>query len=229
MRIATDNIPLIKSELKKAGIINETLIAAILAVIGKETNFKPVTENLKYSAKRIREVWPYIDEQTAVKLENNPVALGNYVYGGKYGNVNSNDGYIYRGRGFNQITFRDTYRKYMGLIGIDLLSNPDLLNNPEIAAKVNALFFKNVFNQNRLTIQKKYGLDITKPIPPGTDPYKLLRIAVNANSGFGKSENVVETEYKKALFYFDKLREKSNFIPGLIVAGLLIGLYYSLK
>lgn len=229
MRIATDNIPTIKNELRKVGIINETLINAILAVIGKESNFKPQTENLKYTAARIRQVWPYIDEQTANKLANNPVALGNYVYGGKYGNIDPNDGFKFRGRGYNQITFRDQYRKFMGLLGIDFINNPDLMNDPETAAKVNALFFKNALNANKSLIMKKYGIDITKPIPPGTNAQTILRLAVNANAGFGKSDTIVDNEFQKALFYFDKLREKPNFIPGIVIAGLLIGLYFTLK
>ena len=42
------NISLIREALKKRGIVNETLINGIIAVVGKESNFKPQSENLNY-------------------------------------------------------------------------------------------------------------------------------------------------------------------------------------
>ena len=41
MRANIENIPIIKADLIKAGIVNESLINGILAVIGKESNYKP--------------------------------------------------------------------------------------------------------------------------------------------------------------------------------------------
>lgn len=220
MRAATENIPIIKDALLKAGIVNKTLIDSITAVIGKESNFRPQSENLNYSAKRIREVWPYITPDQANKLQKNPVALGNFVYSNKYGN-GPTQGFLYRGRGFNQITFSNSYKKIGDQIGVDLLKNPDLLNNPTIAAKATAAFFKNVLAANKAKIKTIYGVDITN-IQPGTDPLKILRIAVNANAGFNKPSNIVETEYKKALQYFDYAQGKKNYFIPAIIAGLLL-------
>ena len=222
MRAALENIPLIKDSLNKYGIVNKTLQNAILAVIGKESNFRPQTENLNYSAKRITEVWKYIPLNVAKTLENNPAKLAAYVYGGKYGNTTPQDAINYIGRGFNQITFKNAYKKYGDLLKIDLINNPNLLNNPKIAADAAALYFKNTFAANAKLIKNKYGIDINL-IPPGTDSQKLLKIATNANAGFGKAESIVNNEMQKAQQYFDYLNgKKTSFIPNL-GALLLLG------
>jgi predicted chitinase len=222
LRAALENIPVIKDSLNKYGIVNKTLQNAILAVIGKESNFKPQTENLNYSAKRITEVWKYIPLNVAKTLENNPAKLAAYVYGGKYGNLTPADAFNYIGRGFNQITFKNAYKKYGDLLKVDLINNPNLLNNTKIAADAAALYFKNTFAANAKLIKNKYGIDINL-IPPGTDSQTLLKIATNANAGFGKAESIVNTEMQKAQQYFDYLNgKKTSFIPN-IGALLLLG------
>ena len=40
-------------------------------------------------------------------------------------NTAKNDGYLYSGKGFNQLTFKGNYKKIGDLIGIDLISNPN--------------------------------------------------------------------------------------------------------
>lgn len=54
--------------------------------------------------------------------------------GHPYGNpVN---GHVYYGRGYVQLTWDYNYRKMGTLIGVDLLSNPDLALRPDIASKI---------------------------------------------------------------------------------------------
>ncbi len=230
MKGYVENIPTIKNELINAGFFNKTLINSILAVIGKESNFKPQSENLNYSAKRITEVFKSVPLSIAETLKNNPVKLANYVYGGKYGNTDQGDGYRYRGRGFNQITFKNIYKSIGNKLKIDLVSNPDLLNNVKIASQSAAIYFKDSFNQNRKKIISKYGIDILN-IQPGAEPLKILKIVVNANAGFGASESLVNSEYQKALQYFDYTTAKKNyFIPlGLSLIGLSFLYYYYSK
>ena len=218
-----ENIPAIKTELNKVGnFYNKTLVDAILAVIGKESNFKPQSENLNYSAKRITEVFKSVPANVADTLKNNPIKLGNYVYSNKYGNYSPGDGYLYRGRGFNQITFRDQYKKIGNQLNIDLLNNPDLLNNVKIAAGAAAIYFKNSFLSNRKKIIDKYGIDILN-IQPGADPLTILKIAINANAGFGAPQSLVDSEYNKALQYFEYTSgSKPYFIPAALIGiGLL--------
>jgi len=226
------NISLIRDALKKRGIVNETLINGILAVVGKESNFKPQSENLKYSAKRIREVWPYIKENEAAKLANDPQALGNKVYGNKYGNTAPGDGYKYRGRGFNQVTFKGQYFSLGNKLNVDLLNNPDLLNDPKIAAAALAEYYAGAFKSGAKFIKDFYKIDINSLLP-GTDPRTLLMIATNANSGWKKARNIVEKEYNKALVYFDQfqklkgetitqVKKAAPAVIPLILLGLLL-------
>ena len=122
-----NNADIIINTLKSYGINNDFTISAILGVVMKETQLTPKSENLSYSAKRITEVWPRIPFEKAKQLEKNPVALGNFVYGGRFGN-GMNEGYLFRGRGFNQLTFKDNYKTYGLLINENLVSNPDKAN-----------------------------------------------------------------------------------------------------
>ena len=56
------------------------------------------------------------------------------------GNDNEGDGYKYRGRGFNQITFKANYQKYGEAVGMDLVSDPDKLNDINVAAEAAVAF-----------------------------------------------------------------------------------------
>lgn len=104
----------------------DTHLAYILATAFGEAKCSPKRENMTYSAKRIREVWPSRPE--AVKFAGNPIGLANAVYGGRLGNkVGTNDGWSYRGGGIDQLTGRDNYRK----IGIE--NNPDDILKPSVA------------------------------------------------------------------------------------------------
>lgn len=48
----------------------------------------------------------------------------------------------YAGRGFVQLTGRDNYKMYGDMLGIDLVNNPEKAADPEIAAKITALYMK---------------------------------------------------------------------------------------
>ena len=56
------------------------------------------------------------------------------------GSASSGDGWTYRGRGFNQLTGRSNYKKYGNIIGKDLVGNPDLVNDPKVAADIAIAF-----------------------------------------------------------------------------------------
>ncbi|MBD9569023.1 hypothetical protein [Ensifer sp. ENS08] len=96
-------------------------LAAILAEAHHETGgqFQPVSENLNYSAKRLTEVWPsrFPTLAAAAPYANSPQRLANKVYGGRLGNVDSGDGWLFRGRGLAQITGRENYARF-GIAGV---------------------------------------------------------------------------------------------------------------
>jgi len=65
----------------------------------------------------------------------------NYIYGPDadaigsiLGNTTATDGSTYKGRGLIQITGKDNYKRVGKILGIDLVSNPELVNDPKYAA-----------------------------------------------------------------------------------------------
>jgi putative chitinase len=57
------------------------------------------------------------------------------------GNTQKGDGEKFKGRGFIQLTGRDNYKRFGDLIGVDLIKNPELAEQPEIAAKIAAAYW----------------------------------------------------------------------------------------
>lgn len=56
------------------------------------------------------------------------------------GNTGVPDGSTFRGRGFVQITGRANYSRYGGELGLNLVANPELANDPQVAANLLARF-----------------------------------------------------------------------------------------
>lgn len=52
------------------------------------------------------------------------------------GNIVTGDGTKYRGRGFVQLTWKNNYLKLSQIIGLDLVSDPDLAMKLDIAARI---------------------------------------------------------------------------------------------
>lgn len=59
------------------------------------------------------------------------------------GNVRPGDGARYAGRGYMQLTGRDNYRRAGRALGLPLEEHPELVERPDIAAKVSVWFWKN--------------------------------------------------------------------------------------
>jgi hypothetical protein len=64
-------------------------------------------------------------------------------FGQQLGNTNPGDGFLFRGRGYVQITGRENYTHIGSLVGVDLVSNPDLALQPPIAYQIAANGMKN--------------------------------------------------------------------------------------
>lgn len=122
----------------KYNITNPLRLAHFMAQIAHETgNFKAVVENLNYSAESIVRVFPKyfkdangkIDMVLVNKYARNPEKLGSRVYGNRMGNGNeaSKEGYIFRGRGYLQVTGKVNYEAFSKFIGEDCVANPDLV------------------------------------------------------------------------------------------------------
>lgn len=149
-------------ELQAKGITNPEAIANIMAQVQAESGFKPQSENLNYSGKKLFELYgagnkggnkvrfKTMAEAEAVASKG-PEAVGNVIYGGRMGNK-EDEGFKYRGRGLIQLTGKDNYKKFGEMIGVDLVGNPDLANDPAIAQKIAAAYFAD---------KQKKGVDLT--------------------------------------------------------------------
>ena len=129
----------IVKSLNESGVTSPKAHANVLATVKAESNFKVQSENLNYSSpQRIQDVFgkrriPSVE--FAQPLVNNPEGLANEVYKTTDGNSAPGDGFKYRGRGFIQHTGKNQYAAISKFVGVDVLSNPDSLNSPEVAAK----------------------------------------------------------------------------------------------
>ena len=132
-------------------------------------NFTRLEENLDYSPERLMEVWHsrFPDLPTAMKYAHDPVKLANKVYGGRMGNgpEETGEGFKYHGRGLIQLTGKELYGNCGSSIGVDLLSNPNLLNTPEYAA-LSAGWFWNKKGLNSLADSQDFET-MTKRINGG--------------------------------------------------------------
>jgi len=140
---------LIVEELKKANITSSKAHANVLATVKAESNFIPKNESLFYTTvqglmktfgKRIP-TEEFAQQFVSSKGNDKTEELANVVYAKTDGNSAPGDGYKYRGRGFIQHTGKNQYEALAKGSGIDVVSNPDALNSPEIAAKVIPWFF----------------------------------------------------------------------------------------
>jgi hypothetical protein len=120
-------------------------------VVSKESAFIPKSESSYRNTEnsRIRKIFgsrvQQYSESELTALKNNDEAFFNAVYGlAKFGQT-ANEGYKYRGRGLNQITFKGNYKKVGDQIGIDLVNNPDRLNELPVATDCLIAFFMNSF------------------------------------------------------------------------------------
>lgn len=128
-------------------INNPQRISVFLAQVAHESGeLGRIVENLNYTAKRLIDVWPnrFPTLEKAVHYERNPQRLANYVYANRLGNGNeaSGDGWRYRGRGILQITGRGNYQTTGQALGLPLESQPEMLEQPDIASLSAGYFWK---------------------------------------------------------------------------------------
>jgi putative chitinase len=105
-------------------------------IMHESGSFKFTKENLNYSAKALMATWPsrFPDIETANQYERQPEKIANKVYSGRMGNTEDGDGAKYIGRGLIQVTGKENYTHCGEALGLDLVSNPQLLEEPRYAA-----------------------------------------------------------------------------------------------
>ena len=129
--------------------------AQFLAQVGHESGgFKRLVENLNYDAAGLARVWPGRfssgtgPNELAREIARDPEKIANAAYGLRMGNNAQGDGWMYRGRGLIQLTGKANYQSAATALGYDLVTSPDLVAKPQIAALTAAWFWqKNGLNQ----------------------------------------------------------------------------------
>lgn len=151
--------------MREFNISNPFRLAHFLAQTAHESgNFKHVRENLNYSAEGLIKVFPkYFSKETALWYARKPEAIANVVYGNRMGNgdKNSGDGWRYRGRGYLQLTGKINYKAFGDYIGINFITEPDL-----VASKYPLTSAAWFFEKNKLWDVCDQGLhqDIVKQV-----------------------------------------------------------------
>ena len=144
---ATTAVPALTEALKEQGITDPKAVAYALATAAHESGFVPKEEQMA---------------QRGINARNDYIAdLQDNYDGGK----------AYRGRGYIQLTGKGNYELYGKQIGVDLVQNPDLANDPVVAAKILAAYMKNSgsadaaqsgdYNRARVLVQGKGALNST--------------------------------------------------------------------
>jgi putative chitinase len=152
---ASAYLPYILAGMAEFEIDNELRAAAYLSQLAHESSqLAHWVENLNYSPSRLCQVWAsrFPTLAAAQPFAHNPEALANKVYNGRMGNrVGTADGWKFRGRMPMQATGRDMYELLSEILGVDLVSNPDLCLKPEIAFRASAAIFAKIKNCNSLS------------------------------------------------------------------------------
>ncbi len=237
-----NNIKIIVEKLKEKGITQPFALAAVLAICSKESSLIAKSERFTYSAKRLTEVFPskFPTEQSAIdggfvnpntkKADNETYQkkIANQMYGGRYGNNEnpkgisdlSDDGWNYRGNGFNQLTFKGSYIKQKENSGVDILANPYLLNQPEPAARVVAAFM-----EKRIRSLQSSG-KISAYGATGANDFSDITNAVLAyyhcNTGTGKSVAEIKSKLTGNLGGMKKAQERAPFLLEYIKTNGLV-------
>lgn len=138
-------------------------IASFLAQTSHESGgYTMLTENLNYRSATLAACWPnrfavlgadkkpvkengkLVPTAVANSIAGKPELIANLVYSSRMGNgpAESGEGWKFRGRGLKQLTGKDNYTRCGASLGVDLVSNPDLLLEPVYAARSAGWFYK---------------------------------------------------------------------------------------
>lgn len=138
-------VPVLNAAMGKYGIVTRLRTAAFIAQVGHESG------QLRY----VREIWGPTAQQVGYEGRAD---LGNTVKG---------DGSKYRGRGLIQITGRANYAACGEALGLDLINQPELLEQPQHAA-MSAAWFWSTKGLNTLADKGEF-VKITRRINGGTN------------------------------------------------------------
>jgi predicted chitinase len=218
----------VNQAMDRHGITDKNMRASIQGVIGKECGWAPKNEYPynNTSNDRIRKVFgkrvASLSDGELNSLKSNIDKFWDRVYGPddptgnsqKYGNTNPGDGAKYLGRGFNGITFKSGYQKMQelynrdGKLGrsINFLTNPDALNDLDVAAEVAVLYF--IENLKNPKVKSLYGSNDPNEFP---DKDSALKAVFHVNAGLGQdlSRPIFQETLAKSTDFRDDMLAKN--------------------
>jgi len=146
---AQPGISALKKAASEIGLVSKYSIASLLAISGGESAWIPQVEGHIYSEARLKRIFPNLNSDQVKRALRTGITKKEFfqiVYGEydprRIGNRNVADGGLYYGRGYIQLTGYENYVRYAKLSGIDIVNNPDLVNDIVKGAKIAALYFK---------------------------------------------------------------------------------------
>ena len=189
------NAILIDNEMFDIGFTNKFLRAGVLAVAMKESGLMPRREDAYNTTPnaRIRKIFGasvarFSDAQLNA-LKADPKAFFNHVYSAENNRFLGNrrgtdDGFNFRGWGFNQNTGFFATKRIGDHFKLDLINKPDLLDDPSVCAKALAFYYRVsiVHSQNVGIFQRRYNFGSTRQI---ADLATGTHLAHWTNAGFG--------------------------------------------
>jgi peptidoglycan L-alanyl-D-glutamate endopeptidase CwlK len=126
------HLPVVLAALDEAGLDDRVMVLMALATIRAETaGFEPIDEGRsRFNTSPGGAPFDLYDPGTRV--------------GNNLGNTRPGDGARYKGRGFIQLTGRANYQTYGPRVGLGdrLRDEPELANDPQVAARLLAAFLK---------------------------------------------------------------------------------------
>lgn len=148
---------MLAAEMDKQNIHDPELSAGIAAIAMGESGFKMEAETgyAHTSNDRIRMIFgsrvAQMSDDELDRFKANSEDFFNFVYGNEWGarnlgNTEPGDGFKFRGRGLFQLTGRGNYDRYGKMIGVDLLTDPEAANNPQIACAIAVAYMKDRYH-----------------------------------------------------------------------------------
>lgn len=179
---------------EKYGVDTPNRMAHFLSQVMHESlDFTHLSENLNYGWEGLLEYFSkYFTTVTAKQYARKPQAIANKVYANRMGNRNeaSGDGWRYRGGGFIQITGKNNYKAVSDGLGVDFVSNPDLLRTEKYGLE-SALWWWKKNGLNELA-------DTVLPTDIKDKDVQVKRVSKRVNGGYNGLDDRIK-KYAKII------------------------------
>jgi peptidoglycan L-alanyl-D-glutamate endopeptidase CwlK len=160
------NLPVVLNALVPTNLADKQMILMAIATIAAETgSFLPISEG---------------PSRFNTSPSGHPFDL--YDFRADLGNLGPPDGERFKGRGFIQLTGRSNYALHGAAIGLgdQLVENPDLANDPAVAAQVLASFLKKREERIRAALAAQDLHQARRLVNGGSNGLEAFEAAFNA-------------------------------------------------